>query len=261
MPPFVPSGLLVLASDFGLEGPYVGQMKGAALAAAPVVRIVDLWHGIPPQAVRVGAFLLPRMWDRFPAGTVHVAVVDPGVGTDRGALAVHQGGRLFLGPDNGLFTGPLGAGGEARRLPPAPPGGPPPSATFHGRDLFAPLGALMAAGSLTFSSLEPPATAPVLLDLPRIGAAADGTLRGEVVWVDRFGNALTSLPADRVPPGSWRLQVGDRFLPGLATYGQVEPGALLAHVGSFGLVEVACRDGSAAELLGLRPGMEVGPIR
>lgn len=252
---FRPAGLLALASDFGAAGPYAGQMRGAALVAAPGVAVHDLWHGVPAQGVRAAAVLLPRLWRRFPPGTVHVAVVDPGVGTGRGALAVAWGGYLLVGPDNGLFTAALREGGEARALEPRH-GLPPLSATFHGRDLFAPAGARLAMGLLRREELPRPERPPVLLELPGAVAVAGGW-RGEVVLADPFGNLVTSIPQELLPPGPWHARIGEAVLPGRTTYAEAQPGELLALAGSFGLVELACRDGSAAARLGAGAGEPV----
>ncbi len=254
---FRPAGILTLSSDFGGLGPYEGQMRGAALTAAPGIRIFDLWHGLPPQGVRPGALLLPRLWSSFPGGTVHAAVVDPGVGTERAALALSWKGFLLVGPDNGLFTLPLLEGGEARLLDPGRHGLPQISSTFHGRDLFAPAGARLAAGLLEWEALEPFPGDPVTLDLPGAERLPGGEIRGEVVLADPFGNLVTSIPAGFLPGGSGSVKILGREIPLLETYGQAEPGALLALIGSFGLLEIARRDGSAREELGASEGTEV----
>ncbi len=260
---FVPSGLLSFSSDFGGLGPYEGQMRGAALSAAPGVRVVDLWHGVPPQGVKPAAVFLPRMWRTFPAGTVHVAVVDPGVGTERAALVVSWRGFLLVGPDNGLFTVPLREGGEVRRLDPVEQGGPGLSATFHGRDLFAPAGARLAVGRLAWEELPPFSGNPVLLDLPGAKELPGGGIAGEVLLVDPFGNLVTSLESAALPaPGreggkGGKVEILGRQVPFLETYGRAERGSLLALIGSFGFLEVACREGSAREELGAAEGTEV----
>ena len=250
-------GVLLLASDFGLDSVYTGQMRAAALRAAPGVAVHDLWHGVPAHRVDLAAFLLPRLWCQGPPGAVVAAVIDPGVGTARRALAVRRVPFLLVGPDNGLFTAALEAGAEARLLEPARLGLAGLSTTFHGRDLFAPAAARLAAGTLAFTDLPHlPGAPPVRLALPGAERLPGGGLRGEVVWADRFGNLVTSLPGEALPPAGWRLRIGGRTLPGLRTYGDVAPGDLLALVGSFGLLEAACREGSAQALLGLEPGAE-----
>ncbi len=258
---FQPAGILTLSSDFGGLGPYEGQMRGAALSAAPEVRVFDLWHGVPAQGVRLGAFLLPRLWPTFPPGTVHAAVVDPGVGTERAALVLSWRDFLLVGPDNGLFTLPLREGGEVRLLDPKKHGRPDLSFTFHGRDLFAPAGARLAAGLLEWETLEPFPGRPVEADLPGAEVLPGGEIRGEVVLADPFGNLVTSIPSRLLPGpgarGGGRVEILGREIPVLETYGQAEPGALLALTGSFGLLEIARRDGSAREGLGAAEGTEV----
>ena len=254
---FHPSGILTLSSDFGGLGPYEGQMRGAALSAAPGVRVVDLWHGAPAQGIPAAAFLFPRLWRTFPEGTVHVCVVDPGVGTERAALAVAWEGYILVGPDNGLFTDALAGGGEARLLDPEKHGLPELSATFHGRDLFAPAGARLATGAVSWEELAPPVREPVRLDLPGFEKEAGGELRGRILWADSFGNLVTSIPGEALAGGTGAVEIAGRRIPLLRTYGEAEPGGLLALVGSFGLLEVARRDGSAGDLLETGEGGEV----
>ncbi len=225
------------------------------MCAAPGVKVLDLWHGVPPQDVRTGAVLLPRLWASFPEGTVHVVVVDPGVGTDRAALAVAWRGRLLVGPDNGIFTRALEEGGEARLL--GIPGGAVLSRTFHGRDLFAPAGARLAAGTLTWEELEPPRKEPLRLELPSWTGGAGGGARGEIFYCDPFGNLVSTIPAEALGPGRGRVEILGRAVPLVETYGAVPKGALLALVNSFGLLEVACRDGSARKVLGAGEGTVV----
>ncbi|MFY9341587.1 MAG: SAM-dependent chlorinase/fluorinase [Planctomycetota bacterium] len=237
-----PNGLITLLTDFGLHDPYVGVMKGALLRAAPKLQIVDLGHELPPQDVGASMFFVAAAIGRFPPGTVHVAVVDPGVGTARKLLAVAARECYWLAPDNGLLS-PLLTGSPApdvRAIDDAHLGLVPESHTFHGRDLLAPVAAWLASGRYGFSALGPQAEAVV-----------DRTWSGgppRVLHVDRYGNLITSLTGDAFARATG-VRIGGRTVPRHRTYGDVRAGDLLAYVGSFGLVEVAQNGGSAARTL------------
>lgn len=232
---------LALLTDFGLEDVYVGVLKGVLSSLAPGVPIVDVTHGVPPQDVRVGALLLDGAWPYFPSGTVFVCVVDPGVGTSRRPIVARAAGRLFVGPDNGLFG--LLPDPEVRGIT-ADWGLPVRSRTFHGRDLFAPVAARLATGS-AFEAVGPLVSDPLPMALPE---PVDG--RGEVLYVDRFGNAITNLPGS----DNGALLVGAIRAPVVPAYGEGAAGAPIALIGSTGRLEVAIRDGNAAGELGLGPG-------
>jgi S-adenosyl-L-methionine hydrolase (adenosine-forming) len=238
--------IVSLLSDFGDVDVYVGQMKAVLLAADPSAQLVDLTHHVPPQDVRAGAFLLQQAVPWFPRGTIHLAVVDPGVGTLRRPVVAETADGFFVGPDNGLLT--LAARHVVRSVVlPVPAGA---SATFHGRDVFAPAAGRLAAGA-PVASLGRPAGKLQKLDWPR-PRRRGLSVSGEVVHVDRFGNLITNLTA---PAGRFELTAGDFRTDQLQrTYGQVRRGAPLALVGSHGLVEIAVRDGSAAEVLRLGRG-------
>lgn len=241
--------IVTLLTDFGTADGYVGEMKGVILSRAPEATIVDITHDIRPQDVESGRLALARVWRRFPAGTVHVCVVDPGVGSSRDAIAVASDGRFLVGPDNGLLSPALlVAGARAVRLP-VPPGASP---TFHGRDVFAPAGAALARG-VALDSLGEPATEPIVRRTPEPRRLPDGSIRGEVIAVDRFGNAITNLVGHR----GGQVEVHGTSLPVRRTYAESAPGVPVAVVGSAGLIEVAVRDGSAASALGLARGSEV----
>lgn len=233
--------MIVLLSDFGLSDVYVGVMRGVIASIAPGVPVVDLTHGVPPQAVAVGARWLAESWRYFPEGAVFVAVVDPGVGTARRPVAVRAGGRTFVGPDNGLFA--LLPVDEAREIT-APWGLTPRSATFHGRDVFAPVAARLAAGA-AFDEVGPRVEAllPLVEPRPRGGV-------GEVLWVDHFGNLVTNLPGR----AAGVVRCAGRDAPVVGTYGEAPPGALVALTGSGGWLEVAVVGGSAAHRLGVGAG-------
>lgn len=252
----IPSGVISLLTDFGLSDPYVGVMKGVILREHAHARIVDLCHEVPAQDVRAGAFWLSRSYAYFPTGTVHVAVVDPGVGSDRAALLVLAHGQAFLGPDNGLLASLAAApGASCRRLDPGALELAPLSRTFHGRDLFAPVAARLAAGALAPAAAGPEARVSVPSLLPAATELGE-ELHGEVIWVDHFGNALTNLEAARVSKhrALW-LQSGQ--LPIVGTYAEAAPGQCVGLIGSFGVLEIAQRDGSAARALSLSRGCPV----
>lgn len=258
--------LLTFLSDFGRASPYPAAMKAAAASVCEAT-FVDISHDVPPQAVRVGAYLLWSVAPVFPAGTVHCAVVDPGVGTQRAALAVASGDQVFVGPDNGLLIpaarrlGPL----RAYRLTNPRYWRTPVSATFHGRDVFAPVAAHLVAG-VPLDELGEPATEYVDLTFPA-GAWDGESLIGEVLWVDPFGNLVTTISGDLLGHLRGRavvVEVAGKALRGAVarTFGDVPQGEVVVLVGSDGVVEVAVRGGSAAGRMGagiadairIRPG-------
>lgn len=243
-----PSGIVTLLTDFGPVDPYVGVMKGALLRAAAKVQIVDVGHAVPPHDIDAGAFHCMALIGRFPTGTVHVAVVDPGVGTDRRLLAVAAHDCYWLAPDNGLLAAVLAgdAATDVRAIDAGHLGLAPESRTFDGRDLLAPVAAWLATGRYGFSALGPRVPDPLPGRDPCAGAP-------RVVHVDHFGNLVTNL---RGGEGA-ALRIAGRTIPLCATYGDVGRGELLAYVGSFGLVEVARNGGSAAQALEVGCGAPV----
>jgi S-adenosylmethionine hydrolase len=255
------SGIVTLTTDFGLADSYVGEMKGAILGRFRGATIVDLCHAVRPQDVRHGAFLLEGAWKAFPEGTVHLAVVDPGVGTGRRLLAASARGHWFVGPDNGLLWPIVSGDPEARTWSLDAPQlrRAPASATFHGRDILGPAAAYLADGG------DPDALGRCLggmVPLPGLEADPDGDgFRAEVIHIDRFGNLVTNLRALRLeglPRDRWEVCLGGAALGGLArTYGEHPAGSLIALEGSNGWLEVAAVDGNAAAALGLGPGSPV----
>ena len=245
-PPF---GLVTLTTDFGTADPYAAVMKGALLRAAARVHAVDVSHELPPQDLEAAAFFVGALVDRFPGGTVHVVVVDPGVGTARRLLAVAAYDAYWIAPDNGVLT-PLFAGEGALDVRAIDPGGlglVPASATFHGRDLMAPVAAWLATGRYGFAALGPRLPDPVHIAM----ATAP-----RVVHVDRYGNLVTNVPAAAFAAAR-AVRVAGRTVARRTTYGDVPAGELLAYVGSFGLVEVAQNGGSAARALEVGRGTPV----
>lgn len=255
------AAVITLTTDFGLKGPFVGVMKGAILARLPGAQIVDLTHEIPVHWPIEAGFWLARSYRYFPPGTVHVAVVDPGVGTARGIIAGEHAGHIFLGPDNGLLPPVLGPNpARCHRLSEAwrqQQGWPSPSSTFHGRDIFAPLAAELAAGRVTIEAIGPPA-GELIPSLQEEPVAGSHEVRGTVIAIDNFGNLITNIDASLIA-GFRKAEVlaGARRLPLHRTYGDAPPGAFLALVNSFGVLEIARAEGSAAESLGLGRGAPV----
>ncbi len=257
---------IALLTDFGYRDHYVGAMKGVIATIAPGAPLVDITHGIPPQSVIAGAIALRESWRYFPRRTVFLAVVDPGVGTARRQIAIETAaGCRLVGPDNGLLFAAAERAGIVRiveltsqrhRLPDL-------SSTFHGRDLFAPAAAYLWRGTRlgamgpTIGMIEPLDTGHPLVDKNEV--------RGEVIYVDGYGNLITNIDrasfmrfsarfsgrrlSVKIPPGA--------SLPVCETYGEVPKGAPLATFGSFELLEIAIRDGNAAEHYAAQPGMPV----
>jgi S-adenosylmethionine hydrolase len=248
--------LIALTTDFGLDDVYVGVMKAVILNICPEARLLDLTHGIPPQDVLAGCLALEAARPFLPPGTIHLAVVDPGVGTDRPAIAVRTERDAFVGPDNGLFSflAPTEIQ-DARKLENQHFLLQARSATFHGRDVFAPVAAHLARG-VDWTQLGSPTT-HLHRVLPPRPSLAHGSLTGEVLAFDHFGNALTSIRASDLPPAVCRVQVGGRDVPLVTSYASVPPGEALALVGSSGRLEIAVRDGDAHRALRLVRGAMV----
>lgn len=273
---FQPNGTVTLTTDFGTQDGYVGAMKGIMLRVDAALRVVDIAHDVPPQDLGRAAATLASACPWFPAGTVHVVVVDPGVGTARAALVVQTRQQTFVGPDNGVLEPVLARLGstEADVYRIADHAWLPAhrSATFHGRDVFAPTGAAVAAGLLRPSADLQPLGAPMQplfgdAPSPRSVAGDGEALAARVTHVDRFGNAITSLPAAdiaalgaRVGPVEVLLPDGTRLALRM-TYAEVEGGAALALISSADTLEVSVREGSAAAGFGLGPGDIVQVVR
>jgi S-adenosylmethionine hydrolase len=259
---FAPSGVVTLTTDFGHKDPFVGVMKGRLVGRFPSVVTIDLTHEVLAHWPAEAGFWLARSFRYFPAGTVHVAVVDPGVGSARDIAAIEAEGHVFLAPDNGLLAAVVEAVETAtlRRIEPQVLeriGIGTPSATFHGRDVFAPLAAEIAAGRLAPALLgaEVPELIPGWLEDPAVGPAQ---VAGSVVTIDHFGNVISNIDVAHLAHLSHpAVRVGGRELPLRRTYSDVRPGEYLALVNSFGVVEVARAERSAAEGLGLERGAPV----
>ena len=251
--------IITLTTDFGTGSPYVAAIKGVILSINPQVTLVDVTHDVRPQDVRHGALILDDVTDRFPADAIHLAVVDPGVGTDRKILVAEIGRRLYVAPDNGLLSR------LARRTPPsdvrelAEPRYwlDSVSATFHGRDVMAPVAAHLSLG-LDPEKLGPPLAKLVMLDWPE-PVVSSGEIEGEILDVDSFGNLITNVDAALLAPlpagRPVRVRLGEHEVEGIrSTYGDGPDAALIALVGSTGRLELAIVGGSAAATLGTRIG-------
>jgi S-adenosylmethionine hydrolase len=265
---------IVLLTDFGLRDAYVGVTKAVILGRAPATQLIDLCHEIPPQDVRRGGFLLATSVPYFPIGSIFLAVVDPGVGTERRALALEAAGWTFVGPDNGLFAWALRflsragrlsldaadgklrfrAGGRAVELAEPRFWRQEISSTFHGRDIFAPVAAQLSLG-LTLEELGPPLDDVLDLPWPDPCRASDGSVRGEVVMADGYGNLVTNLRATDLPPRPI-FEVSGQLVRGLSPNFQSQ-GGLVALIGSSNFIEVAAPNASAAATLKAGPGTPV----
>lgn len=256
MPDAVPAPI-VLLTDFGLQDGYVGVMKGVIAGIAPGVPVIDLSHEIPPQDIPSAAFLLETSWSYFPERSVFVAVVDPGVGSTRRGLALRSHDRFFVGPDNGILSGVIDTAHEARCIENRTLWLPEVSRTFHGRDIFAPVAAALAAGT-PFSQVGPPLPDPIRLE-PPLPRQTDEGVAGEVVYVDRFGNLVTNLPPGLLEGRrEWVARTCDGVeWPPRATYSDAAPGERCAVVGGWGRLELSVNQGSAAHQSGLGVGSPV----
>ncbi|MDF5731647.1 MAG: SAM-dependent chlorinase/fluorinase [Rhizonema sp. PD38] len=256
--------VLTLLSDFGDRDTYVGVMKGVIAQINPLITVFDLTHQIPPQNKAAARFCLMNAYPYFPSGTVHVAVVDPGVGSVRRAIAVEFADGFLVGPDNGIFSGvfsqsPLIAAVELTnqeywRTP-------QPSKTFHGRDIFAPVGAHLASGVplKQLGKLLDPATL-VQLEIAESSLTETGAL-GCIQYIDHFGNLVTNIPESYVQGKTWYLEAAELTVPGCETYSDVKVGEAIALVGSHGWVEIAINSGNAQLQLLLQLGDAVKVIK
>ena len=241
--------IVTLLTDFGTADGYSGEMKGVLLSAVPGATLVDITHEIPAQDHELGRLTVARYWRRFPAGTVHVAIVDPGVGSDRAALAISSDDRFLVGPDNGLLSPALLVpGARVVQLPVVRSA----SATFHGRDVFAPAAARLLLGD-KLEDLGPHFAAPIIRRTPEARRGAEGELIGEVSAVDRVGNGITN----RLGHRGTAILAAARELPLYRTYSDLTRGQPGALVGSSGLIEIVVREGRASDVLSLARGDKV----
>ena len=253
--------VITLTTDFGEDSPYTAAMKGVILSLHPAATIVDITHAVPPQDIRYAAIVLEDATGWFPAGTIHIAVVDPGVGTERGVIFARIDRQNYVCPDNGLLSR------LARRTPPekiiriarSEYWLQPVSATFHGRDIMAPVAARLSLG-LDPDRLGPPQKSLVLIDEPGVRELPDG-IEGSVLWVDSFGNLVTDITQTLLAghdPITLRFRCNLQEVAGLScTYGEHRQGALVALFGSSGRLELAVVGGGAAAELNAMPGTRV----
>lgn len=256
------SGVITITTDFGHKGPIASVMHGIIYSRFPEARIVDLAHDIPPQWPPEAGFWVSRSYQYFPQGTVHLAIVDPGLRAERDILLVAYDEHFFVAPDNGLLGRLLDNAADAEvftldssKL--ATLGIANPSVTFHGRDIFAPIAAELAAGRISPADIGKSSAewTPAWLDEPELHA---GTVSGVVITFDSFGNLITnidvSLLAELQDPV---VRIAGHRLPVLDTYSHAKPGDYLALVNSFGVIEIARAEGNAAQSLGAERGAPV----
>jgi len=251
--------LITLTTDFGTRDGYVAQMKGLMLQIAPDARLVDVTHDTQAFCVLEAAFVLKGIIPYFPQGTIHVAVVDPGVGTDRRGIALRAREQYFIGPDNGLFSLLISSDipWEAREI--RNPGYMPVKRhpTFHGRDVFAPVAAHLASGKC-FEDVGPRVDDPVCLDIPE-PKSIEGGIEGEIIYIDRFGNLTSNIEESRLMKPVRSIRAGDVLIGGISRFfGQVPEGEVLALINSFGFIEIAVNRQDASRVLGIGKGT---PIR
>lgn len=242
---------ITLLTDFGTADYFVGAMKGVILSVNPQAVIVDITHEIPAQDVAAGAFTLLAAYDSFPEGTIHVAVVDPGVGSERRAIVVTAGKHFFVGPDNGIFTHIYDRNPSHKtfHITNETYFRQPVSNTFHGRDVFAPVAAALSTG-LNASSLGPPISDPIRFFKSE---------QPQIIHIDRFGNLITNITRERFKDGM-KLSINGKVISAFRNFFGENVGAAnepFAIWGSAGFLEIAVNGGSAAEILGAKRGDEV----
>jgi S-adenosylmethionine hydrolase len=244
--------LIALLTDFGDRDIYAGVMKGVVAQINPHIRVIDLTHQISAQNIAAARFCLMSAYPYFPQGTVYVAVVDPGVGSKRRAIAVEFAQGFLVGPDNGIFSGVLAQTPAINTIELTNPHywhTPEPSKTFHGRDIFAPVGAHLATG-LPLKKLGQKIDAATLvkLDIQEYHPTHSG-VTGCIQYIDHFGNLVSNIPGKYVQGKNWCVQASGLTIPGCATYGDVDVGEVAALIGSHGWVEIAINSRNAASHL------------
>jgi S-adenosyl-L-methionine hydrolase (adenosine-forming) len=253
-------GVITLTTDFGTRDHYVAAMKGVLASLCPQARVIDVTHELPPFGILAGAYAIHQAAPFFPAATIHIVVIDPGVGTSRRALLVDTGHHFFLAPDNGVLSFILRENPEAhvweltnRRL-----WLDAVSSTFHGRDVFAPVAAALAAGKVKPKDTGWRCGDPVILDSLEPAEIKLGVWRGIVLSVDRFGNVITNFASEDSVAAlgrGFRLEIGRHRVTAFhQTFGEAAAGELFGYPGSSGYLEIAMNQGSAAEHLGVAPG-------
>jgi S-adenosylmethionine hydrolase len=257
----MPNPILTLTTDFGLSDHYVGTMKGVILGICPRAQLVDISHDVAPFAIAEGAYVLAQAYSYFPPKTVHVVVVDPGVGSARRPIVVEAAGQLFVAPDNGVLGMIFeGEKHKVRAISNTRYFLDPVSRTFHGRDIFSPVGAHLAAG-VAPARVGKPIDNYVRPEFAAPARTGKDRWSGRILKIDRFGNVVTNLRAADFPglsDGNFSLAVGSPRIDRLAaTYAERAPGELFAIAGSGGFLEISMNQGSAAQRLGCAPGAAV----
>ena len=257
--------IITLLTDFGTQDYFVGAMKGVILSANPAAQIVDLTHDIPPQDIHAGAFNLLAVYRDFPRGTIHVAVVDPGVGSNRLPILIECADQLFVGPDNGIFSWICEREGDwrAHHLTNEKFFRHPTSKTFHGRDVFAPVAAALANGA------SPEEVGPVIdtiVELESLNPITthDGKIEGRIIHVDRFGNCITNLTSEHLrgdgTDAELKLVIKETLISSIRQFFSEKSeskGELFMLLGSAGFVEIAARNASAASILNVQRGQSI----
>lgn len=258
-----------LTTDFGLRDPFVGIMKGVIAGICPAARVIDITHDIPAFNLLDGALAIWQAWRYFPVETIHVVVVDPGVGSARLPILARMGSHWFVAPDNGVLTlverEALRGKGNVwfRQIKNPRYRLPAQSNTFHGRDIFAPAAAHLAS-QIERDKVAAETFGPVVENIIQLSVSepvhhSDGSVEGVILKSDRFGNLLTNLAANDLPNGAagWKIQIGSREITTFARfYAEGEPGEVFAIVGSSGLLEIAMNRGSALDEMGVAPGVK-----
>ena len=275
------SPVITLTTDFGYDDAYVAAVKGAILNINPVATIVDVSHSIKPQDILQAAFVLSAVYRYFPKETVHVAIVDPGVGSDRRGMILKTPSAMFVGPDNGIFSYVIDdlfsaesrsvieqthglteivfkTGLEAAAITDPRFWRHPVSPTFHGRDVFAPVAAGLSLGISLYEFGEKINSLHVL-PVPKPSLDPDGNLVGQVIHIDRFGNLIANIRSNSLPGKNVVIEVGGQRIQGISDYYAQREG-VMAVVGSSGYLEISLRDGSARDFLGIGEGDEIRVI-
>jgi S-adenosylmethionine hydrolase len=254
--------IITLTTDFGFHDHFVGTLKGVILGIAPNAQIVDICHEVEAFDILGGALTIAQAYKYFPRGTVHLVVVDPGVGSQRRPIVASTGMHHFVGPDNGVLSAISDAFESVRHVTASEHFLKPVSQTFHARDIFAPVAAHLAAG-VDVVALGPEISDYVRLNIPRPVREEGGTLRGVVLKVDHFGNLITNIAPQDAPglfqasPSTFKIVLEGREIAKLcASYSDGGPGEVFAIAGSMGYLELSVKQGSAAEILGVAKGAE-----
>lgn len=261
--------VVTFVTDFGLRDHFVAAMKGVMLGINPSLLFVDISHLIPPHDVFSGAFTLGQSYSYFPAGTIHMAIVDPGVGTARKALAVYSQAQFFVAPDNGVLTYLLNddPGAGVYEITADHYFRKPVSSTFHGRDVFAPVAAWISRGDLPLHQLGPVVEKPTRLAIPPVTRVRDNLMQAAILAVDHFGNLITNLKPQDLPvyktpsTGSCKILAAKTEITSFKrTFAEGKAGELFVVPGSSGYLEIVTRNASAAAMLNVAPGAAIGVI-